>query len=174
MLDKADQPTLTDLIEKGSNVRVENEVHTLGGDSDDQRVQRIVLAALGTESVAEPEELLLVDAVQHGRGRSLNNLVLECRHRQGALFPIGLRNVRPARWQRPVRSAVDPGMQISEVSVKVCCIGLPCQPLHAGGGFACERKERVPQQIDVNVVQKRGELLLLPLPCGLPYAIQRM
>ena len=30
------------------------------------------------------------------------------------------------------------------------------------------------EQIDADVVQERGELLLLPLPCGLPYAIQRL
>ena len=37
-----------------------------------------------------------------------------------------------------------------------------------GGGIAFEREERFPEQIDVDVVEERGELLLLPLPCGLP------
>jgi len=52
---------LTNLVEKGSDVRIENEVHALPGDPDHQRVQRIMLSAFGPEPVAEPEELLLVD-----------------------------------------------------------------------------------------------------------------
>jgi hypothetical protein len=53
MLDKADQPTLADLAEKGSNVRVEDEGPLLVGDPDRQRVQRTVLAALRPEPIAE-------------------------------------------------------------------------------------------------------------------------
>ena len=69
---------------------------------------------------------------------------------------------------------MNPRVQISEVSVKVCFVGLPRHAVHAGGGIALEREERHPQQIDVEVVEERGELLLLPLPCGLPYALQRL
>jgi hypothetical protein len=29
-------------------------------------------------------------------------------------------------------------------------------------------------RVDVDMVEKRGEPLLLPLPCGLPYAVQRL
>jgi hypothetical protein len=34
MLDETHQPTFADFVEKGSNVRVKNEVHAFGGDSD--------------------------------------------------------------------------------------------------------------------------------------------
>jgi len=61
VLDKAYQPALADLVEKGSHIRIENKVHPLAIDPDNERVQRIVLAAFGPEPVAEPEELLLVD-----------------------------------------------------------------------------------------------------------------
>src|SRR6266446_2942088 len=96
MLDETDQPTLADFVEKGSNVRVKNEVHLLVGDPDRQSVQRIVLAALRPEAIAEPEEVFLVNAVQHRDGRSLDDLVFERRHRQRPLSPVRLRNVRPA------------------------------------------------------------------------------
>src|SRR5204862_130442 len=81
MLDETDQPTLTDFVEEGSNVRVKNEVHLLVGDPDRQSVQRIMLAALRPKAIAEPEELFLVDAVQHRNGRSLDDLVFELRRR---------------------------------------------------------------------------------------------
>jgi len=52
---------LTNLVEKGSDVRIANEVHALAGDPDHERNQRIMLPAFGPEPVAEPEELLLVN-----------------------------------------------------------------------------------------------------------------
>src|SRR5260370_28251624 len=67
-----------------------------------------------------------------------------------------------------------PLVQISEVSVKVCFVGWPCQSVHAGGSFALERPECFPKQIDADVVEERSEPLLLPLPRGLPYARQRL
>src|SRR5216683_58658 len=69
---------------------------------------------------------------------------------------------------------MDPCMQISEVSLKVCRIGLPRQPVHPGGGVALEHEERLPKQIDAEVVEERGELLLLPLLSCLPYASERL
>jgi hypothetical protein len=44
-------------------------------------------------------------------------------------------------------------------------------PRQTGGGFAFERVERRPERVDVDMVEKRGEPLLLPLPCGLSYAV---
>src|ERR1700680_5285175 len=103
MFDEGDQPLLANFIKKGANVRVENEVHLLAGDPDAERVQRIVLSAPRPEPITEPEELLLVDAVQHGDGRPLDNLVFQGGHRQWALlFSVGLWYVRPARRQGPV------------------------------------------------------------------------
>jgi hypothetical protein len=69
---------------------------------------------------------------------------------------------------------MNPLMQISEVSVKVCFVGPPRQSIDAGGGIALKREERHPECIDADVVEERGELLLLPLPCCLPYALQRL
>src|SRR6266478_3772050 len=43
---------------------------------------------------------------------------------------------------------MDPCMQISEVLLKVCRIGLPRQPVHPRGGVALEHEERLPEQID--------------------------
>src|SRR5215472_13059510 len=69
---------------------------------------------------------------------------------------------------------MDPLVQISEVSVKVCFVGRPRQSIHPRGGIAFEREERHPQAVDADVVEECGEPLLLPLPCGLPYALQRL
>ena len=53
--------------------------------------------------------------------------------------------VRPARRQCPVCSPMNPLMQISEVSVKVCFVGPPSQSINAGGRIAFEREERHPE-----------------------------
>jgi hypothetical protein len=40
---------------------------------------------------------------------------------------------------------MDPCMQISEVSFKVCRIDLPRQPVHPRGRVALEHEERLPE-----------------------------
>src|ERR1700675_1377018 len=69
---------------------------------------------------------------------------------------------------------MDPCVQISEVSFKVCRIGLPRQAVHPGGGVALEHEERLSEQIDAEVVKELGELLLPPLLSCLPYAGERL
>src|SRR5438552_1085702 len=57
MLHETDQPILAEPIEKGSNVGVQNPVHLPTGDRRRKRIQRIVLATLGSEPVREPKEV---------------------------------------------------------------------------------------------------------------------
>ena len=69
---------------------------------------------------------------------------------------------------------MDPVVQIREVSLQVCLVVLPRQPVHAWGGITLEREERFPEQINAEVVEERGEPFLLPVPCGCPYTVQRL
>ena len=64
--------------------------------------------------------------------------------------------------------------QISEVSVKVCFVGPPCQSIYSRCGVFLEFEERLTKQIDADVVEERSELLLFPSPCDFPYAFQRL
>jgi hypothetical protein len=52
----------------------------------------------GPDSVREPEEVFLVDRVQHRDGRPLNNFVLKGGYRERALLTIRLRYVDPSGW----------------------------------------------------------------------------
>src|SRR5215471_2456706 len=72
--------------------------------------------------------------------------------------------------QCPIRSPLDPCVQVLEAIHKVCRVALPGQPVHAGGRLSLEGEECVPQQFDIDMVVERGEPFLLPLPCGLSYA----
>ena len=69
---------------------------------------------------------------------------------------------------------MNPLMQISEVSVKVCFVGPPRQSIYSRCGVSLEFDERLTKPIDGDVVQERGEPLLLPFPCDFPYAFQRL
>jgi class 3 adenylate cyclase len=53
-------------------------------------------------------------------------------------------------------------------------IGIACQSIDPRCSVLLEFKECLFEMISTNVVEERGELLLLPLPCGLPYALQRL
>ena len=65
-------------------------------------------------------------------------------------------------------------MQIVEPGLKIGLILGPCQTVHAGSGITLEREECLPEQIDAEMVEERGELLLLPQPNGFSHAVERM
>ena len=85
MLQEADDPLLGNFREERSDVGVEYVVHLLAADPDDERIQRIMLAALWSESIREPEEILLMDRAQHSSHGSLDDFVFESRHAPGEL-----------------------------------------------------------------------------------------
>lgn len=93
VLQEADDPFLGNLREERPDIGVENEIHLPAGDPDDQRVQRVVLAAPWPEPVREPEELLLVDRAQHRRHRPLDDLVFGRGDRERTLAAVFLRDV---------------------------------------------------------------------------------
>src|SRR6185437_6796715 len=70
VLREADQPFLAYRIEETG---VQYPVHLGAGDPHRQRVQRIVLAAPRPEPIREPEEVLLLDRVQHHDDRALDD-----------------------------------------------------------------------------------------------------
>src|ERR1700694_911436 len=77
MLQEADQPFLTDLVEERSDVGVQYVAHLPAVDPDAKRIQRIMRAASWSEPIREPEEVFLVDRVQQRNHRPLDNLVLQ-------------------------------------------------------------------------------------------------
>src|SRR5262249_28280095 len=79
-------------------------VHLPTGDRHRQSIQRIVRPSSGSEPVWEPEEILLVDGVEHHDAGALDDLVLQSCDRQRPLPTIRLRYLRPARPFLPLRS----------------------------------------------------------------------
>jgi hypothetical protein len=96
MLDKTDQPLVVDRIEEPGNVGVQYPVHSRVADPDRERVQCIMRTASGPEPIREPEEIFLVDRVQHLNNRTLDDLVLQRRDAERALPTIRLWYVVPA------------------------------------------------------------------------------
>ena len=71
--------------------------------------------------------------------------------------PIGFRDVHPPRRPRPVRTPVNPSMEICEVVLQLQPVIRPRDPVHPGRSLGLQHPIRRPQTIDINVVQERGE-----------------
>jgi hypothetical protein len=69
---------------------------------------------------------------------------------------------------------VYPVVQFLELVLKVCLVVRPSRPIHSGGRVLFEGVKRQTQQFGVDVMEKRDEPFLLVMPCGLPYALQRL
>src|SRR5689334_18588056 len=65
-------------------------------------------------------------------------------------------------------------MQVLEIALEVCFVVPTRQPINAGRSIPLEFAECLPEQVDVDVVEERGELLLVSFPCCLPYALQSL
>jgi len=65
-------------------------------------------------------------------------------------------------------------VKVLDSTIKALFVGLPRHAVDAGSRVTLQRVKRRPQHLGVNVVQERSELLLLPSPCGEPYAFQRL
>ena len=74
-------------------------------------------------------------------------------------------------WSRLWQEVLDVGPEAIFASAKS---GSPVSPSTPGAAFFLSSKNASFEMISTNVVEERGELLLLPLPCGLPYALQRL
>src|SRR5690606_16150708 len=114
-----------------------------------QSIQRIMLAASGSEPVREPEELLLVDRAQQRGRRPLDDLVFESGDRKRALAAVLLRNVAPPGRQRPVRSPVDVRVEDIDPEIEVLPVVRPRLTVDAGSRVAPDGVERGPQHYRV-------------------------
>src|SRR5262249_21947111 len=65
-------------------------------------------------------------------------------------------------------------MQVLELALEVCLVIRPRQSIHTRRCVLIEFVERLFKQVDADVVEERGEPLLLPFPCNFPYAFQRL
>src|SRR3982751_5946594 len=116
-------------------------------------------ASSGPEPVREAEEVFLIDCIENGDDRTLDDLVLQRGDTQRPLLAVWLRYEPPPDGQCPVRAAMDPCMQVLEVALQVRLVVLPCHAVDSGCGTAFERQERLLQHIRRDMVQQRGEPL---------------
>ena len=174
MFEGPGEPFFAHRVEELRNVGVDNVIHLPGVNGRRQGVERVVRSPPRPESVAEAEEVFLVDRIQHVGHGALNDLVLQRRHRQRPLAAVRFGYVNPPARRRPIRPALDSVMQVRELTLEVCFVVPPRYSVDPGGRVLGYRIERVPQSFRCDVVQERGELLLLVAPCSYPYAIPRL
>src|SRR6516164_8810165 len=94
------------MASKKPRISVKHPVHLLPENADMKSVQRIVLAASRSESVGEPEEVLLVDGFENRHDRLLDDFVLQAQNAQRPFRAISLRNVGSSGRTRSVTAPV--------------------------------------------------------------------
>lgn len=139
VLDEADQPVVADRVEEPRDVGVHYPVHLCAIDPDRQRVQRKMLAPPWSEAVAEPEEVFLVDRVQHLDQRALDDLILQRRDAERARSAIRLRHERPPRRLCSIRSPMNTAVQVLEPALDILAVVAPCHLVHASRRLAFQR-----------------------------------
>src|ERR1700704_5035706 len=88
-------------------IGIEHPVDPSLPQPEGERVQRVVLAASGPESVAESQKLSLVDRRQNRHHRRLDDLILQCGDAERSQPAIRLQYVPTTRGQSPIRARMD-------------------------------------------------------------------
>jgi len=160
------------IIEKATNVGIENPVHLLPHDPHPERVQCIVLAAPRPETIGEPQKVLFVYLVEDRHYGLLNDLVLQGCYTQGTLSPIGFRDVGSLGRSRSICSLMDSAMQVRQLLIQARLVLFPRRAIYSGRRVPLQSVEAVPQQVDGDVVEQRGEPRPLIFACCLTHTEQ--
>src|SRR5256712_797391 len=114
MLHELDQPTLVEIIEKSSDIGIQNVVHLLLQERVRQRIQRLMLAAPRAKPIRKVEKILFVDLVEDGNHGLLDKFVFDSRDREWTLPSICFLYVHSSRGRRAIGSAMNSALKISQ------------------------------------------------------------
>src|SRR5580658_6650732 len=159
-------------IEKALDVRVKHPVHLSPINPGVESVQRIVLAALRTESIGEAKEILLVDGLQNKHYRLLDDLVLQTQNAEWPLGAVRLRDVCPSGRVGPVAVSVHSIVQVFQFLFERFSIGLPCHAIDPGRSVTREREITPLEEIGGDVMQQCREPYRLALSRRLAHGCQ--
>jgi hypothetical protein len=139
-----------------------------------ERVQRLKLVTPRPEPVTETQKLRFIDRCQDCNHCRLDDLVLQSGDAERPLSAIRLRYVRPARWQRSIRSCVNTSVKICEVGLDVLHVVGPRHLVDTRRSGPLQIEEARPQNIDADVMQERRQLALSVPGDGISYAGLRL
>src|ERR1700693_131483 len=88
-LEQLQQMPMVEIIEKATDIRIQNPVHLLPHNPRRQRVQCIMRAPSRPEPIRDTDEVLFVDRVEDRHHRLLDYFVLQGGDSQRTLPPVG-------------------------------------------------------------------------------------
>src|ERR1700747_3134712 len=97
MLYELDHPAFVEVIEKATDVSVQNAVHLLLQERVRQRIQRVLLAAPRAETIREAQKVFLVNRMEESDHGLLDGLVFQGRDPQWTLPSIFFLYVHSSR-----------------------------------------------------------------------------
>ena len=112
MFQKPYQPIVTDRVEERTDIGISHRVDPSLPQPEGERVQRVVLAASGPESLVEFLKLSLVDRRQNRHHRRLDDLILQCGDAERSQPAIRLQSLPTTRGQSPLRARMDAFVKI--------------------------------------------------------------
>ena len=131
-------------------------------------------AASRPKPVRKAPKVHLVNLIEDGHHRLLDDLVFQRRDAQRTLPSVFFRDVHSPRGLRPIRSPVNPVLQIDQPILQTFLVLLPPDAIHSRRRVPLQRVVALPQQIGGQMVQQGGEPFLLPFPRRLAHTRQTL
>jgi hypothetical protein len=175
MFDKLDQPRVVEVIEKSSDVSIQDPAHLLGVDAYIQGVETVVLPSTRSVSIGKSKEVSFINCIQNLSRSPLDDFILQHRHPQGALFAVGFGNEHSSHWLCLVSASLQSAAQRLKIFFKILFVADPRFSVDSGRSTLLQTEERHPQHIDgENMVHQTRELHRFVASRDFAYTIQRM
>jgi hypothetical protein len=117
-----------------------------------------VAASLWAKTVTKAFEVFFVDTFQDGTSCLLDDFVFQSSDPKRSIPAVGLGNVSPLGWLRPVRSAMDSSMKIDDPLFEILRVITPRLTIDSWGCLLLEIEEAAPEKFRCDVVKQAGEL----------------
>src|SRR5207248_10274834 len=131
-----------------------------------------MLAAPRPEPVGHSLKVCFVDRMQNACHGLLDDFVLQHRYAQPTLPPVAFPDVPSPGGLRSIRSPMHPIVEVPQAVLQSLCIPFPGHLVHACRRASLDAIEAFAQQVNGQMMQPCGELLLLPFLGCSTHALQ--
>src|SRR5260370_16721005 len=108
MLYEPDHPAFVEIVEKASDISIQNVVHLLLQERVRQRIQRVMLTAPRAKAIREAEKILFIYLIEDRGHGVLDELIFQGPASESALPSLFFLYVHSPRGHPPLPSPLNP------------------------------------------------------------------
>src|SRR6266508_1083419 len=168
------QPFMVQTIEEPADVSIQHPAHLSRQQPRVQSIQRFVLALAGPVTIRETEKVSLIDCIQQGHCRSLDDLIFQRSDAERPEPPVCFADESPQHCLCPISPAPQSACKLQKTALQLLAVLPPRFPIYSRSRVTLQFIKYLAQHTQVvDMVHQADELRPFVLHGCLPYPLQR-